>query len=366
MSAWTNRYTCPGYMYVPRKPWPQGNEYHTACCGTTGILFRAELVEGKDHPPHVPVEFPELGKTVGLLLRMTKPLWHKGHVVVLDSGFCVLEGIARLREKGVFAASLIKKRKYWPKHIKGDDYITHFEDKEVGDVDCLPGKLMDQDFYIFCMKEPDYIMSLMSSYGSNKRIETKTTRRDYENSNGEMVKKTFHYPEVIYNHFNYRHVVDDHNNKRHQPISIEEIWATKWWPNRCFAFFFAVAEVNCKLFYEFFCKQPTSSMINFRKMMAQALLMNTHMTRAEIDGVRLSGRKKKRDNPQHELLTMPQYKTWRTNKWVKLSTQFHQRKCIQCNRRVRTYCACDPNNVLCQEHYWEHRDAVRNDHGDDH
>jgi Transposase IS4 len=62
MSAWINRYACPGYMYVPRKPWPQGNEYHTACCGTTGILFRAELAEGKDHPPHVPVDFLELGK----------------------------------------------------------------------------------------------------------------------------------------------------------------------------------------------------------------------------------------------------------------------------------------------------------------
>jgi hypothetical protein len=27
-STWANKYTCPGYMFVPRKPWPFGTEYH--------------------------------------------------------------------------------------------------------------------------------------------------------------------------------------------------------------------------------------------------------------------------------------------------------------------------------------------------
>jgi Transposase IS4 len=134
---------------MDKSPWPQGNQYHTACCCTSGILFHAELVEGKDHPLHVPVEFPKLEKSVGLLLWMTQPLWHKGHVVVRDSGFCVLKVILCLREKGVFADSFIKKSKYWPMHIKGDHYIPHFANKEVGDVDCLLGNLMDQDLYIF-------------------------------------------------------------------------------------------------------------------------------------------------------------------------------------------------------------------------
>ena len=29
MSTWTNMHTCPGFMFVPQKPWPFGNEYHT-------------------------------------------------------------------------------------------------------------------------------------------------------------------------------------------------------------------------------------------------------------------------------------------------------------------------------------------------
>ena len=61
-------------MYVPRKPWPFGNEYHTVGCGVCGIMCGLELVEGKDFPCERPKEdFHELGKTTGLLLQLTKP-----------------------------------------------------------------------------------------------------------------------------------------------------------------------------------------------------------------------------------------------------------------------------------------------------
>ena len=42
-----------------------------------------------------------------------------GMVVVLDSGFCVLEGVIELQKRGVFTAALIKKRRYWPKYVPG-------------------------------------------------------------------------------------------------------------------------------------------------------------------------------------------------------------------------------------------------------
>ena len=50
MSPWTSKWTCPGWMFVPRKPHPMGNEYHTICCGSTGIMYAIDLVEGKDAP----------------------------------------------------------------------------------------------------------------------------------------------------------------------------------------------------------------------------------------------------------------------------------------------------------------------------
>ena len=52
----TNKYTCPGQMCVPRKPWPVGNKYHSICSCMSGIMYAVEIVEGKDHPPQKPKE----------------------------------------------------------------------------------------------------------------------------------------------------------------------------------------------------------------------------------------------------------------------------------------------------------------------
>ena len=88
-------------MFVPRKPWPFGNEYHTLCCSLSGILWQLELVEGKDSPSQIITKFNNEGKTVGLLLHVLEPIFAKGMVAILDSGFCVLRGIIELK-KGVF------------------------------------------------------------------------------------------------------------------------------------------------------------------------------------------------------------------------------------------------------------------------
>ena len=76
MSKWVGKFTCPSFMCVPWKPWPLGNEYHTISCGRSGILYSLEIVEGKDEPKQAaPKEFSSLGKTVDLLLRLTRPIW---------------------------------------------------------------------------------------------------------------------------------------------------------------------------------------------------------------------------------------------------------------------------------------------------
>jgi hypothetical protein len=216
MSKWTSRWTCPGFMFVPRKPWPMGNEYHSICCALSGIMYWIELVEGKDRPPELgqPEHNTSLGKTVGLMLRMCQSIYHSGKLVILDSGFCVLKGIIELKKVGVFASALIKKRRYWPKDVDGDAIHDHFAAKDVGDVDAWPGELDGVRFHLFCMKEPDYVMSLMSTYGttSPKHGDTSEKKRYYKNARGEDVTKSFRYPEVVANHYAYRGCVDDHNN----------------------------------------------------------------------------------------------------------------------------------------------------------
>ena len=154
-------------------------------------------------------EFSDLGKTVGLLLRLKKPLWNTAKLVILDSGLCILKGIFKLQKKGVFASALIKKRCYWPKCIKGDDVKAHFADREVSTVDAWPWQLDGVKFHVSCIKEPDYVMIFMTTYGpaelmGNARLHT------YE-IDGVKERKTIVYPEVVYNQFQFRDAVDANN-----------------------------------------------------------------------------------------------------------------------------------------------------------
>ena len=155
----------PRVDFCPRKPHPFGNEYHSICCGLSGIMYAVELREGKDAPAQreVDPEEKKIGKTACLLLRLTKALYTTGKVVILGSGFCVLQAIIALQEKGVFSGAWIKKRKHWPKWIDGNVIDKHMEGHTVGECDSFRGKLNGIDYDVFCMKELEYVMKIMST-----------------------------------------------------------------------------------------------------------------------------------------------------------------------------------------------------------
>jgi hypothetical protein len=63
---------------------------------------------------------------------------------------CVLRGIIELWKKGVFAAAVIKKQKYWPKYVPGDAIDEKMEPAEVGD--CTTRSLVSlKDFLMTCL-----------------------------------------------------------------------------------------------------------------------------------------------------------------------------------------------------------------------
>ena len=351
MSKWLSEYTCPGFMCVPRKPWPLGNEWHSICCAQSGVMYAVELVEGKDHPPQLGnPEFNEKGKTVGLLQRLTRRLWHTSKAVVLDSGFCVLQGLVELRKKGVFAAALIKKRKYWPKHIRGDDIAKHFQEKDVGDTDAWAGELEGTRFHVFCMKEPDYVMSIMSTYGTLVRTGTGKSRQ-YAKA-GEKRRKTFQYPEVISDYFACRDKVDSHNGLRMFPIALEETWKTKRWPLRVFQFLLAITEVNIKLVAEYCFRCDKTSQQEFRRSFAKEMIYNIYYEQER-------NKKGKRSSPRalnfaHDLVPLGPYKTFDGTSLVKCKTRYIQLKCSRCTSRIRTFCTCSPGVMLCQRCFQLH------------
>jgi hypothetical protein len=108
------------------------------------------------------------GKTVGLLLRLCAGIaGGRGMVVILDSGFCVLQGLVELKKISVFASAVIKKRRNWPKYVPGELIDDQMKEKEIGDVDAWKnGTLEGVPYNIMSMKDVDYTMKLMSTYGS--------------------------------------------------------------------------------------------------------------------------------------------------------------------------------------------------------
>ena len=231
MSIWFSMFTCPGWVFCPRKPHPFGNEYHTVCCGLSGVMTSIELVEGKDRPQEIGApEYEDLGgKTVGLLLRLLKNYFGSARYVVLDSGFCVLKALIELKRKGVFACALIKKRRYWPSMVPGDAFDEHFIQKEVGDTDAITGALDGIRYHLWGMKEPDHIMKMMATGGGLYTEGCKEATRTKVDG-GTQMRKTFLYTKPFHLHFKYRHAVDDHNNLRHALPSLEDSWRTERWP----------------------------------------------------------------------------------------------------------------------------------------
>jgi hypothetical protein len=130
-------------------------------------MFVMEMVEGKDHPPQVVPRYSELGKTTGLLMQMLQSYFSTGRYVILDSGFCVLKALIQLKKVGMFACAVIKKHRYWPAFVPGEAINREFENLElkVGDSLAITGKLDGEEYFLWALKEPSYIMKMMATGG---------------------------------------------------------------------------------------------------------------------------------------------------------------------------------------------------------
>ena len=192
----------------------------------------------------------------------------------MDSGYCILKALIDLLNAGVFSSAVIKKRRYRPKYIPGDDIDKHlFDGKEVGVVGSLPSTLTGKAFKVSAMMEEDLVMKIMTTYGSCREVEQGATKRSMTDpTTGQKVTKTFNYYEAFYNHFTYRHQVDGHNNICHSPISLETLLRTNDWKVRVFSFVLALVEVNARLAYAYFAAKEPLTQIQFRRKLSKELI----------------------------------------------------------------------------------------------
>jgi hypothetical protein len=115
-------------------------------------------------------------------------------------------------------------------------------------VDAWNGKFEDIPFYIHAMKEPGYVMSVMSTYGTIKRTGKEMERS--VNINGQQQNIILRFLKTIFD-----------TNIQWMIITTDESWETKSWENRFFAFLVAVTEVNIMLATKYFYSNDISSQV---------------------------------------------------------------------------------------------------------
>jgi hypothetical protein len=310
------------------------------------------MVEGKDAPPQVDVLFSPLGKTLGLLLQMLKSYFHTGKYVVLDSGFCVLRGIIKLRKMGLFACAMIKKCRSWPVVVPGDAMQARFNRPEmnVGDVDAISGTQDGMPYFLWGMKKPDYVMQMMAtSWPLIPDDSCKMTTCTWKRGNKEILT-TFQYPRSFDWHFRFWHAVDDHNNLRHALPSLKDTWITKQWKCQVFSFILEILEINAYLALRYFIFandtiEGCPTLLVFCWQLAWQLINNPRIQQEEeIASETVAGA------PVHQLITaLHRARKWSNGSFICDAKQIHQQHFCsgKCGNCIRTNCACNPSKWLC-------------------
>ena len=369
MNSWMDA-TCPGFMCVPRKPHPFGNEYHSIADGDGGkpIMWKVKLQEGKDRPKKpdgtwaFPSEFEEKGLSVTatLMCELTSPIHHTGKVVTFDSGFCVKVGIEALHAQGVYGQALIKKKRYWPRGVPGDHIDEHFRNKAIGYAETLRQVFNGKQFLIHCTKEEKYVTKLMSTHGLLNEVSNHAT---YRYINGEWM--SFKYTEPVSRHNKAKHWVDDVNQRRHAPIGLEDIWGTKWWPDRQFTFLCSVSEVNAAMSRARGRDETAEPVLKFCRKLAKEMLENR---KCEVDSFpcapqRLHRTRRRSGDLEHTLCKRKKNTgAWNSAKrtWSKVATPYLKSKCKSCDFLCRTYCSCSKHATMCFKCWGLHKPLTNN------
>ena len=227
--------------------------------------------------------------------------------------------------------------------------------KQVGEVDALPGVYDKKNFHVFCMKEPAYTMMLMSTYGGLQEVPSSNANRVWQDDNGVTQRKRFKYTEPFHNHYAYRNCVDNHNNRRQGTISVEDSFAARNWSFRVFTFLVSLTETNAALSYWYFTQQQEDhcpQQLDIRQELALQMLGNN--LAGEENGM-ATRRASKGVQSEHQLVNPPRYTgKWLGDKWKKVKSEYLARSCSRCKGDTRKYCKCTTGLFLCVNCFPDH------------
>lgn len=97
----------PHLTLIPRKPTPLGLMLKSVCCGETGVMVNAELVEEKE-AMHQKEFYAEWGHTAATTMRLVRPYFGQKKIVVADSWFGSAKCAYALRLHGLHSIMNVK------------------------------------------------------------------------------------------------------------------------------------------------------------------------------------------------------------------------------------------------------------------
>ncbi len=208
------------------------------------IQWVVELVEGKDRSQELGnCKFDDCGgKKYWLLLQMLIIVLQQENMLSMIQDF-VSERNCWVENKGILEHWLRSRNigQQWSL-----EFDKNFKSKEVGDIDDVSGKLNGTDYFIWVMKEPNYVVKIMGSGGSLNLEGYKEVQCRWKNGD-ELYTKKFAYTTPLKWHFSYCHIFGNYNNLWCEIASIKDTWRTVCWLARVFLFLSALTKVNIYL-----------------------------------------------------------------------------------------------------------------------
>lgn len=286
MVRWMGR-GMPGLMVILRKPTPIGLELHTLCCALCGALVWFEVYEGKE--AMAKKEFCDrYPKSVALTLRMLKPYFTSGRVVIADSWFGSVACALALFAHGIFAVMNVKTAtKGYPK----DELLNVVGEVTGNSVEARAARRARRGKQVAFVRvfhvgaRTVYLTAgghnkkvpllLISSYGSMLpgKEHVKTWQVNKADGSIEILRLSTPQPQMHEVYRTWMNVVDVHNKLRQGVVSMADVWHTTSWAERHFAEGLGLWEVNVyKTLIYFYSEFSGLSHGDFRARIAWAFL----------------------------------------------------------------------------------------------
>ena len=114
----------------------------------------------------------------------------------------------------MFACAIIKECRYWPAYVPGKAINAKFTElgKGVGDWLVISGKLSGEDYFLWALKEPSYVMKMMAMGGPLLPNESCGELKWVWMEDGIQCLCRYMFPSLYDWHCKFHHAIDDHNN----------------------------------------------------------------------------------------------------------------------------------------------------------